>query len=153
MNMRFIYPAILERVCADEVVVSFRDLPECRTAGCDEAKALSEAKDALAEAIAGRIDDDEPIPKASARRSDEIFVAVPIEAAAKAALALAFRRSGLSRAALVKVLNVDQQAVSRMLDPRKAMDTATIDRALRILGSELVLEVRPLAPVSSERSA
>lgn len=46
--------------------MSFRDLPECLTSGGDEAEALTEAGDALDEAIAGRIVDEEPIP----RRSD-----------------------------------------------------------------------------------
>ena len=39
--MRFIYPARLRRAGPDEVVVSFRDLPECLTSGRDEAEALT----------------------------------------------------------------------------------------------------------------
>ena len=148
--MRFIYPALLQRVSTDEIVVSFRDLPECRTAGCDEAEALAEAQDALAEAIAGRIDDDEVIPEPSARAGGEHFVAVPTDLAAKAALALACCRSNLSLDALAGLLGIDQDALCRMLDPRQATDTDSINRALRILGSELVLEVRALAPVSGE---
>lgn len=53
--MRFVYPARLRRTGPDEVVVSFRDLPECLTSGADEAEALAEAADALDVAIAGRI--------------------------------------------------------------------------------------------------
>lgn len=85
--MRFIYPARLRRVGPDEIVVSFRDLPECLTSGRDEAEALTEAGDALEEAIAGRIADGEPIPQPSARRAGEHRVAVPPTMAAKAALA------------------------------------------------------------------
>ena len=50
--MRFLYPALLQRTGVDEIVVSFRDLPECLTSGVDEAEALAEAQDALEEAIA-----------------------------------------------------------------------------------------------------
>ena len=149
--MRFIYPALLERVGEDEIVVSFRDLPECHTAGSDEAEAFVEAQDALAEAIAGRIDDDEVIPEPSAQVGDEYYVAVPTEVAAKAALTIACRQSGLPLDALTGVLGVDQEAVCRLLDPRQSTDS--INRALRILGSELVLEVRALAHLSGERSA
>ena len=60
--MRFAYPARLRRTGVDEIVVSFRDLPECLTSGADEAETLAEAADALEEAIAGRIDDRESIP-------------------------------------------------------------------------------------------
>ena len=52
--MRFVYPAELRRTGADEIVVSFRDLPECLTSGVAEADALAEAADALDEAVAGR---------------------------------------------------------------------------------------------------
>ena len=73
--------------------------------------------------------------------------------AAKAALVLACRQSNLSLEALAGVLGMDQPALSRMLDPRQVADTDSINRALRILGSELVLEVRALAHLSGERSA
>ena len=93
--MRFIYRARLHRAASDEIVVSFRDLPECLTSGTNEAEALTEAEDALEEAIAGCIVDGEPIPHPSARRAGEHRVAVPLAMAAKAALVLAFRDSCL----------------------------------------------------------
>ena len=67
--MRFIYPARLHRTAPDEIVVSFRDLPECLTSGRNDAEALTEAADALEETIAGRIIDSDPIPRPSARRT------------------------------------------------------------------------------------
>lgn len=148
--MRFIYPALLERVGEDEIVVSFRDLPECRTSGVNVAEALAEAQDALAEAIAGRIDDDEVVPEPSTQDDGEYSVVVPTEIAAKAALTLACRKSGQAPDALASSLGIDEQALRQMLDPRQDTDTDSINRALRILGSELVLEVRTLAPVSGE---
>ena len=69
--MRFVYPAELRRTGTDEIVVSFRDLPECLTSGVDEADALAEAADALDEAVAGRLDDHEPVPLPSPRRPGE----------------------------------------------------------------------------------
>ena len=65
---------------------SFRDLPECLTSGAQEVEALAEAADALEEAIAGRMVDDDAIPRPSARRAGEHLVAVPPAMAAKAAL-------------------------------------------------------------------
>ena len=120
--MRFVYPARLRRTGPDEVVVSFRDLPECLTSGADETEALAEAADALDVAIAGRIvyppANGDPIPVPSARRTDEHDVAVPADTAAKAALMLALRESGLSRSAFARRLGVDVKVVRRMLDPR-----------------------------------
>ena len=138
--MRFIYPARLHRASPDEIVVSFRDLPECLTSGATEAEALIEAADALEETIAGRIVDGDPIPPPSARRSRERRVAVPPTMAAKAALVLAFRDSGLSRLAFARRLGVDDKVVRRMLDPRHATAANRLHRALRQLGRELIVE-------------
>ena len=93
--MGLVYPARLRRTGPDEVVVSFRDLPECLTSGANETEALLEAADALDVAIAGRIvyppADGDPIPAPSARRADEHDVAVSADSAARAALMLAVR--------------------------------------------------------------
>ena len=140
--MRFTYPARLRPDSTGELIVSFRDLPECLTSGASVPDALAEAADALEEAIAGRIDDAEAIPEPSARRSGEHHVAVPAGTAAKAALALALRENDLSRVALAQRLGVDEKAVRRMLDPRHATAVGRIEAALRVLGRELVIETR-----------
>ena len=81
--MRLRYPAKLETDASDEILVSFRDFPECLTSGSDQAEALLEARDALEEAVAGRIDDDEPISAPSRRRTGERLVTVQPDMAAK----------------------------------------------------------------------
>ena len=140
--MRFTYPARLRCTGPDEIVVSFRDLPECLTSGADTTAALVEATDALEEAIAGRISDREPIPEPSARRAGEHHVAVPPDMAAKAALALALRDTGVTRIALAARLGVDNKVVRRMLDPKHRTAASRIHKALRVLGRELVVETR-----------
>ena len=140
--MRFTYPARFQHTGTDEIVVSFRDLPECLTSGADEAEALAEAADALEEAIAGRIDDRESIPRPSPRRAGERLVSVPADTAAKAALWVALRESGTSRVALAERLGIDERAVRRMLDPRHRSSANRIHEALRALGRDLVVETR-----------
>ena len=140
--MRFTYPARLKRFGPDEIVVSFRDLPECLTSGADETEALTEAADALEEAIAGRIDDRESIPRPSPRRAGERLVSVPADTAAKAALWVALRESGTSRVALAARLGIDEKVVRRMLDPRHRSSANRIHEALRALGRDLVVETR-----------
>ena len=140
--MRFVYPAQFRSAGPDEVVVSFRDLPECLTSGSDEAEALLEAQDALEEAIAGRIDDDQSIPEPSSPVPGERMIAVPAEMAAKAALALAFRTSRLTRTALAERLGVQDKVVRQMLDPRHGTSVSSINEALGLLGNEIILEMR-----------
>lgn len=138
--MQFRYPARLQADASGEVIVSFRDFPECLTSGTGHAAALVEARDALEEAVAGRIDDDEPIPTPSRRRTGEHLIAVPPDMAAKAAFLLALRQSGLSRNAFAQRLGVDEKVVRRMLDPRHHTAANRIHKALRILGQELIVE-------------
>ncbi len=121
-------------------MVSFRDFPECLTSGAGQAAALVEARDALEEAVAGRIDDDETIPAPSRRRTGEHLVAVPPDMAAKAAFVLALRASGLSRSAFAQCLGVDEKVVRRMLNPRHHTAANRIHKALRLLGQELIVE-------------
>ena len=138
--MRFTYPARLKPDSTGELIVSFRELPECLTSGADETEALEEAADALEEAIAGRINRGDPIPVPSARRTGEHHVAVPAVTAAKAALALALRKNDLSPELLAERLGVDENAVRHMLDPRRRTSVARIEAALRVLGQALVVE-------------
>ena len=140
--MRFLYPVRFRPDSTGEIIVSFRDLPECLTSGSDRAEAQAAAADALEEAIAGRIDDGEDIPMPSPRCAGEHLIAVPADMAAKAALVLAFRKSGLSRVALARRFGVDDKVIRRMLDPRHGTASTRIHKALRVLGRELVVESR-----------
>ena len=140
--MRFVYPAKLERYSDTEVVVSFRDIPWCHTSGENLAEALVEAEDALEEAIAGCINRSDQIPLPSAPLPDEHLVALPIDMAAKAALTMAFRDSGLTQVALANHLGVTDRTIRRMLDPRHGTSPSRINEALRVLGREAVLEIQ-----------
>ncbi len=143
--MRFVYPARLDRTGPHEIVVSFRDLPECLTSGADASAAVVEAQDALEEAMAGRINRNEVIPRPSTPQTGEHPIAVPTDMAAKAALVLVFRQSGLTRVALAQRLGTDEKAVRRMLDPRHGTAASRLNQALHCLGSELVVEMRALS--------
>ena len=139
--MHFVYPAFLQTDRSGEIIVSFRDLPDCLTSGADEAEALIEAADALEEAIAGRLKRGDDIPAPSAQQSAERRVAVPSGMASKAALALALRESGLPRAEFAALAGTDEMSIGEMLDPRHQTAPGHIERVLRVLGQQLVVEV------------
>jgi antitoxin HicB len=104
------YPVILT---PDEIdggfVVTFTDVPEAITQGETVPEALVQAADALEEAIAGRIRRGDPIPEPSTA-GDRPRVPVPAQTAAKAALYLALRETGISKPELAARLE--------LLDPR-----------------------------------
>ena len=85
----FSYPVVLtEDDTEGGFVVSFPDLPEAITQGDDAAEALSQAADALEEAVAGRIRRGDEIPAPSRPRPGQPVVPVPAQTAVKAALYL-----------------------------------------------------------------
>ena len=141
--MHFVYPAFLQTDRSGEIIVSFRDLPECLTSGADEAEALIEAADALEEAIAGRLKRGDDIPAPSTQQSGERRVAVPSGMASKAALVLALRESGLPRAEFAALAGTDEGSIGEMLDPGHQTAPGHIERVLRVLGQQLVVEVEP----------
>ena len=147
--MRFIYPAQLCRYSEDEIVVSFRDIPHCHTSGEDTSEALLEAEDALEEAIAGHINRGDSIPTPSEPLPGEYLVPLPVDTAAKVALTIAFRASGITRVELANRLGVHDRVVRRMLDAHHGTSVNRINDALRVLGKQVVIEMQEAAAGSS----
>jgi len=142
MVHEFAYPVMLT---PDEIgggfVVTFRDLPEAITQGEDTANALEEAADALEEAIAGRIRRGDPIPRPSTTDASQLQVPVPALTAAKAALYLALRETGISKSELAARLGCDEKEVRRLLDPRHPSKLPRIEKALSALGKSLAVRL------------
>ena len=149
---RFLYPAELWHSEPGEVVVSFRDVPFCHTSGADEPEALEEAQDALEEAIAGNINRGDPIPMPSDLLPGEHLVPLPANMAAKAALVMAIRASGLTCAQVAERVRTKEESIQRLLDPRKETPPRRISKVLRALGNELVVEVSEL-PIPARTQA
>ena len=81
----------------------------------------------------------------SAPLQDEYLVPLPVDTAAKAALTIAFRASGLTRVELANRLGVHDRVVRRMLDPSHGTSVNRINDALRVLGKQVVIEMQESA--------
>jgi antitoxin HicB len=127
------------------LVITFRDIPEAITQGKGEKDALWQAADCLEEAIAGRIDGGREIPKASKAARGERLIPVPAQMAAKAALYLAMKETGITNAQLARKLGCDEKQVRRMLDPRHATKLPRIKEALDVFGKRLIVSVEEAA--------
>jgi antitoxin HicB len=127
------------------LVITFRDIPEAITQGKGEKDALWQAADCLEEAIAGRIDGGREIPKASKAARGERLIPVPAQMAAKAALYLAMKETGITNAQLARKLGCDEKEVRRMLDPRHATKLPRIKEALDVFGKRLIVSVEEAA--------
>ena len=106
----FVYPAILTPDERDGgSVVTFPDVPEAIIQGEDVSDALQQTADCLEEALAGRIRREACLPKASPTGPDRYPVPLPAQTAAKAALYLAIRQTGMTPVEIAAHLCCDEK--------------------------------------------
>jgi antitoxin HicB len=138
----FAYPATL---AADETdggfVVTCRDIPEAVTQGDTLEDAIEAAEGALEAAIEMRIEDSLDIPLPSKARKGERLACLPVGSAMKAAVYLAMKEQGLSKADLARRMDLDEKEARRILDPRHATKVPTLERALHALGKRVEVVV------------
>jgi transcriptional regulator with XRE-family HTH domain len=65
-------------------------------------------------------------------------------------LADARRQAGLTQAVLARRLGISQAAIARLEQPESNPRIATLDRALRATGAELIISARPREPSIDE---
>lgn len=141
MSENFAYPASVVRDEAGFYLVTFPDFPEAATDGSSRETALDDAADVLEEAIAGRINRGDSIPRPSSRKARQSLVAVPAQMAVKAALYAAVKEAGMRNSELAKRLGADEKEIRRLLDPHHRSKLPRLEAALEALGKKLVIGV------------
>ena len=138
---RFDYAVTLTLENEGGYVVTCRDLPEVITQGETIQDALNEAKDALDEAFALRIDDGLEIPAPSSVLAGEYLASPPVEIQIKAFLYLSLRENNITKTELAKRLQVNEKTVRRLLDPHYSAKLPRMIEAIQALGKRLVVGV------------
>ena len=146
MSYSFDYPIRLVADPDGGFVVTVRDLPEVVTQGESIEEALSEAADAIEEALAGRMRRGAEIPAPSALRKGEHEASPSGLVAIKAGLYLALRESRTTQTDLSRQLGCDEKEVRRLLDPHHSSKLSRLQDALAALGKRLVLQVQDVTP-------
>ena len=141
MHEQFTYPARLQKDKAGFFLVTFPDFPEAATDGEDLEESLHNAADALEEAIAGRINRGEPIPRPGPVKTRQQRIPVPAQIAVKAALYMAVKDAGIKNTELAKRLGADEKEVRRLLDPHHRSKLPRLEAALEALGRKLVISI------------
>ena len=139
--MDYLYPVDISLDEDGRHLVLYPDFPECATDGATRAEALTEAIDALEEALAWRINYKKEIPAPSPRRGRPA-VMPGARIAAKVALYQALAAAGISRIELARRLGVDKTEVRRLLDPRHGSSLDRLDQAVRAAGQRLQVGLR-----------
>lgn len=125
-------------------LVKFPDLEGAATDGKSRSEALFEAVDCLGAALAFRIKNNMPIPKPSAARGRPLVFPAALMAA-KTALYLAWKETGMSCLGLSKKLGIELKSLQRMLDPRHRTHVGSIEAILATLGKRIIIEMTEAA--------
>jgi len=141
MQEQFTYPARVQKDKAGFFLVTFPDFPEAATDGESIEESLHNAADALEEAIAGRINRGEPIPRPGPVKARQRRVPVPAQVAVKAALYMAVKDAGIKNTELARRLGADEKEVRRLLDPHHRSKLPRLEAALEALGRKLVIGI------------
>lgn len=143
--MRYAYPCDIVRdpeSAKEAYVVSFPDVYGANTGGWSWEEALELAEDALAVALAGYVRCNEEIPTPSAVADGQVLIPVPVVVAAKLVLYSAIREQGIASVDLANQLNVSDDAIRRLVDPRYRSHISQVEKALCAVGQTLVVEGR-----------
>ena len=132
--MHFTYPATIKDDGEGNFLVTFRDIPFAATEGSTMDEALTEAQDCLETAIASCVKDKENIPIPSKFEKGDYPIRLPAQTAAKTALYIAIKKSGLSNSELARRLGSDEKEIRRMIDPWHPTKLPRIETALATLG-------------------
>ena len=145
--MRYSYPCLIERdveefqaTGREAYVATFRDVEPAITGGWSWAETIDMASDCLGVALGFYVTDGEALPIPSSPFDGEVMISVAPLVAAKLAVYTAMREQGISRASLAEKLDMDDEAVRRLLDPRYRTHMTTVQRALAVVGRSLVVE-------------
>ena len=145
MHEQFTYPARLQKDKAGFFLVTFPDFPEAATDGETMEESLHNAADALEEAIAGRINRGDTVPRPGPVKTRQRRVPVPAQIAVKAALYMAVKDAGIKNTELARRLGADEKEVRRLLDPHHRSKLPRLEAALEVLGRKLVIGIEATA--------
>ena len=136
----YLYPATVESNNEGGFIAKFRDVPEAITEAWDLEELKNNARDALISAIDFYIEDRKAFPVGSTVKSGEIAIELPASVVAKVLLVNTMVQANVRPIDLARKMKVKPQEVTRLTDIRHATKIDTIQKALRALGKELVVQ-------------
>ena len=144
--MRYAYPRDIRRdeeearaSGREAYMVSFPDVYGANTGGWSWEEALDLAKDCLGVALGMYVKARQDVPAPSPPADGQVLIAVTPILAAKLALYTAMREQGVTSVALARRLDLQENAVRRLLDPGHRSHITSVEKALQALGRSLVV--------------
>ena len=148
--MRYAYPCSIVRddeearaTGREAYVVTFPDVYGANTGGWSWEEAVEMAKDCLEVALGMYVEAREDIPVPSPLADGQVLISVAPIVAAKLALYTTMREQNVTNVALAARLDLQENAVRRLLDPGHRSHITSVEKALDAVGRSLVLEDWP----------
>jgi len=133
------YPAVVEQRGEQDFVVTFPDIPEAVTGAGSLTEAMSNAEDALNEAILEYLARGLGAPSPRAAREGESDIVLDPVTASRAALANIMRERKITNVALAARLGKSEGAIRRLTDGSSKVKIDTVIEALKLLGGRAIL--------------
>ena len=127
------YPARFAKEASGGYSVSFVDFPEGHTQGETKKEAFRMAVDCLSACIEYRLEEKEAVPRPSPVKGKAVGIPVLLEIAPKVALYTAMREQKISNLKLAKQMDVSENSIRRMLNPKHKGRPEQYTRALLAL--------------------
>jgi antitoxin HicB len=137
------YTVVLTPDDNDTMLASVPEVPGVHTFGDDDADALARVEDALVTMLRARIQAREAIPAPRRVTRGARAVSLPPLVGLKLSLYEAMRTSGVGKAELARRLHVHLPQVDRLLDLEHASRLDAVVEALRMVGRDVEVRVRP----------
>lgn len=138
----YLYPATVESNNEGGFIARFRDVPEAITEAWNLEELKKNARDALISAIDFYIEGRKVFPAGSNVKSGDLAIELPASVVAKVLLLNTMVQTNVRPIDLARKMKIKPQEVTRLTDIRHATKIDTIQAALRVLGKELILELR-----------
>jgi len=145
MKFKNTYPCRFKMGEDGRYLVTFADFPEALTDGADLNEAYVESRDCLEEAIAGRINRGEEIPKASNTKRGDTPVPLTPEFALKVLLYEVWIESGFNKSEFAKIIGVNEKQIRRLLDPHYSSKLPKMVEAFAALDKRVVVDIEDIA--------
>jgi antitoxin HicB len=142
--MNIAYPVNISSDEDGRILATIPDFPATHTDGATRAEALTEAADALGEAIARCIAHREDIPFPSPARGRPT-VTPPARLAMKAAIYTLMRKDRVSQAELARRMKLVETEIRRMLDPKHGTGVDRLEAGLAALNRKFTIQVSDAA--------
>lgn len=142
MGLNFTYPVKVQSNNEGGFIATFPDVPEANTEAWSMEQLKTNAQDALITSIDFYIEDHRHFPSPSKVKNGNMAIELPASIATKIVLLNLMVSLNIRPVDLARKMKIKPQEVNRIIDVHHATKIDTIQKAIKVLGKELVFALK-----------